>query len=897
MAAQCNILQALSEANAAYATTRRLTNQIQAQRTEMISSLLASYDAYLNILKKAEDAQEFYNKLEGQVNKLSTRVKSVCRVQDEEREEVLSANVKKFTGGAAVPKVPRAPTLPSAQPMSAVDPASSSSTSGPKLKDFLQHMKGGTGSVAGAMPSGMMPTGGNVPSSQMGMHGYGYGDPGTSYASNMRPAPLGSEQVSCAGQMPSGYASSYGGQAGAYQPSAPSSAPSPAPQSSGSPHKTSTTGGAYGPASQYYTPQQLGSVAYPTAATSVRPNTTTPSTNPPSTTSGTAAASTYPPAASTAAGQSASHYGYNSQYPHYNHQGAGGPSSHTTSTLSSNSNAQLRLPLSSPSRSSATSSQQNPYQQQYGNGSITSPVAGEAPDVNGDRGAYPSSSDNMRNVPQGYYGYYQQQQQQPSVSNAGSTNVPQSLPSATATTQAVTTHSAHPGSVTSTNSQANTQYPSQYPHSQTGAAAPAPAVTQSSGNQVGYPNQNVGSYAGQSGYANMARPYYPSHTPTTQPGYPNQVAAGYPSSYANQPASTYNNSSYPAQPTTTTTTSTPHSTGDATSQSSVFHPLSTTAPNQWHMHGGFSPRSVTSYTNSQAGTAGTMTSQMGRSEGSNYSYPYSHTSSVPTTTSTNTSAGSQASAQGMYSATVAQGQGGHYNQGTNYHQAYAQQQQWAQYRTPQSYQQPQQMGAHQQPQQPHHQPQQQQPHHQPQQQQPQQQPQQQTHHQPQQSHHQPQQQTHPHPQQPHHQPQQQQPQQQPHQQVQQSQQQPHQQYVQQPQQQKPQQPKPQQPSQQPQPPSSAGISNLDLLSGIELTSPPGSQWSPLTPQPAGGGGGGRQSSELGNSSGPETGVSAAPVQQSGSAPDVTTSAESASQVPANVGNNLPNVVSSVSLLD
>lgn len=82
---------------------------------------------------------------------------------------------------------------------------------------------------------------------------------------------------------------------------------------------------------------------------------------------------------------------------------------------------------------------------------------------------------------------------------------------------------------------------------------------------------------------------------------------------------------------------------------------------------------------------------------------------------------------------------------------------------------------------------------------------------------------------------------------------------------------------------------MDLLSGIELTSP-SSQWSPLTPQPAGS----RHSVEPTGERGP------APAQ-SGTAPDVTSSAAAAvaastQQVPV-TGSNLPNIVSSVSLLD
>ncbi|KAB7496244.1 Tyrosine-protein phosphatase non-receptor type 23 [Armadillidium nasatum] len=98
MSAQSNILQALSESNAAYGAMRRTINQVKSQRAGSISFLLASYNAFINILQKAEEAKEFYTKLETQVNKVNSRVKSFHDVQEEERKAKLVANVKKLGG-------------------------------------------------------------------------------------------------------------------------------------------------------------------------------------------------------------------------------------------------------------------------------------------------------------------------------------------------------------------------------------------------------------------------------------------------------------------------------------------------------------------------------------------------------------------------------------------------------------------------------------------------------------------------------------------------------------------------------------------------------------------------------------------------------------------------------
>lgn len=210
MAAQINILQALSETNAAYGATRRMINQAKAQRSEIISSLLSSYNTFLNISQKAEEAKEFYSKLEGQVNKLSSRVKSFCKVQEEEREEKLAANVKKFGGNISLLNRSTDATSGGYN-----EPGSS----GPKLKDFLQagksmqtdmtsvnmgvsqadyRYRGLTGTIP---PSQMLPTYRNPPS---------------------RPAPVGSEKTdirTSSNSLPSSYQPHM-------LPSAPSTTPS-----------------------------------------------------------------------------------------------------------------------------------------------------------------------------------------------------------------------------------------------------------------------------------------------------------------------------------------------------------------------------------------------------------------------------------------------------------------------------------------------------------------------------------------------------------------------------------------------------------------------------------------------------------------------------------------------
>ncbi|KAJ9584232.1 hypothetical protein L9F63_021437, partial [Diploptera punctata] len=112
--AQDNILKALTEAYARYAGTRKAVSELVHKREATVSALISSYDAYEDLLAKSSKGLEFYRKLETNVTKLLQRVKGTCKVQEEEREQILVKNKKTETESAA-----------------------------PKLKDYLQGMKQG----------------------------------------------------------------------------------------------------------------------------------------------------------------------------------------------------------------------------------------------------------------------------------------------------------------------------------------------------------------------------------------------------------------------------------------------------------------------------------------------------------------------------------------------------------------------------------------------------------------------------------------------------------------------------------------------------------------------------------------------------------------------------------
>ncbi|XP_011310093.1 tyrosine-protein phosphatase non-receptor type 23 isoform X2 [Fopius arisanus] len=94
LAAQDNILTALTDAYARTAETRKSVDEILKRRDMTISSLITSYDAYEDLMSKSSKGLEFYRKLEVNVTKLLQRVKSTCRVQEEEREQIMARNEK-----------------------------------------------------------------------------------------------------------------------------------------------------------------------------------------------------------------------------------------------------------------------------------------------------------------------------------------------------------------------------------------------------------------------------------------------------------------------------------------------------------------------------------------------------------------------------------------------------------------------------------------------------------------------------------------------------------------------------------------------------------------------------------------------------------------------------------
>ncbi|XP_055533738.1 tyrosine-protein phosphatase non-receptor type 23 isoform X2 [Wyeomyia smithii] len=207
--AQPNILKALTEIYARCAPIIKSISEAKTKREQFFSSLQGSYDVYEDLLSKSAKGLEFYRKLQVNVQKLYSRVKAACDVQDEERNQKLKSStaMKKQTADFAHPTTTfrENPKL----------------SGGPKLKDYL---KSGNISL------------GSIKAAGIDVNSSGYVPP-------VRPTPVGSESTTPA-------ASSGTGSGGYYQDSYANYN-----------YYSSTTGTASAPSaaadySQYYQQQQ-----------------------------------------------------------------------------------------------------------------------------------------------------------------------------------------------------------------------------------------------------------------------------------------------------------------------------------------------------------------------------------------------------------------------------------------------------------------------------------------------------------------------------------------------------------------------------------------------------------------------------------------------------------------
>lgn len=104
LAAQDNVLRALTEANVQYAAVRRVLSDLDQKWNSTLQSLVASYEAYEDLMKKSQEGKDFYADLESKVAALLERAQSACQAREATRQQLLDRELKK--------KPPPRPTAP-----------------------------------------------------------------------------------------------------------------------------------------------------------------------------------------------------------------------------------------------------------------------------------------------------------------------------------------------------------------------------------------------------------------------------------------------------------------------------------------------------------------------------------------------------------------------------------------------------------------------------------------------------------------------------------------------------------------------------------------------------------------------------------------------------------------
>ncbi|XP_051520675.1 tyrosine-protein phosphatase non-receptor type 23-like isoform X1 [Myxocyprinus asiaticus] len=95
LVAQDNILKALTEANVKYAPVRKTLTLTEQQWNSTVQSLIASFEAYEDLMKKAEEGRDFYQDLDKKITSLLDKTKSYCQTREEERVSLLEREIGK----------------------------------------------------------------------------------------------------------------------------------------------------------------------------------------------------------------------------------------------------------------------------------------------------------------------------------------------------------------------------------------------------------------------------------------------------------------------------------------------------------------------------------------------------------------------------------------------------------------------------------------------------------------------------------------------------------------------------------------------------------------------------------------------------------------------------------
>uniref|UniRef100_A0A671Q754 Tyrosine-protein phosphatase non-receptor type 23 n=1 Tax=Sinocyclocheilus anshuiensis TaxID=1608454 RepID=A0A671Q754_9TELE len=132
LTAQENILKALTEANVQYATVRKGLAETEHKWNSTVQMLVASYEAYEDLMKKSQEGKEFYEDLETKASRLLEKAKTVCKARKEERQAIMEKELKK--------KAPQRPTAPKPPPKKGQKPSAAFLALGGDLPEELRSL-------------------------------------------------------------------------------------------------------------------------------------------------------------------------------------------------------------------------------------------------------------------------------------------------------------------------------------------------------------------------------------------------------------------------------------------------------------------------------------------------------------------------------------------------------------------------------------------------------------------------------------------------------------------------------------------------------------------------------------------------------------------------------------
>ncbi|NXY75921.1 PTN23 phosphatase, partial [Glareola pratincola] len=95
LAAQENVLKALTDANVKYATVRKALAEVEHKWNTTVQTLVASYEAYEDLMKKSQEGKDFYTDLEGKAAKLLEKARAACQAAEANRQQILEKEMKK----------------------------------------------------------------------------------------------------------------------------------------------------------------------------------------------------------------------------------------------------------------------------------------------------------------------------------------------------------------------------------------------------------------------------------------------------------------------------------------------------------------------------------------------------------------------------------------------------------------------------------------------------------------------------------------------------------------------------------------------------------------------------------------------------------------------------------